>query len=235
MLPPLRDRKEDIPAISEAILVNINKKLRMPDNRSADGHARAISKLRLARKYSRAAECAGARGHHGGRRSDSPEASRDGAHGRGERTARERCRSRDAFPYAPAAGIAGDSYSRPPGLCHYGEEIEDAYINLVLQRRTNNGNKDKSRPTSSESASGLAQSPGSGDEKQSEQCHWLKSRICDFYGSGNVKIQMEPPAGAGSIQRWRPPWASTEFSCSWTTPARPLRRTSFSLQPGERF
>ena len=113
MLPPLRDRKDDIPAHLGSDPGQSQQKARMPDYRAASRYDREISELRLARQCSRAAECAGARGHHGGRRNDSSEASRDGAHGRGERAGAGRSESRRAGRRRTAG--RGRVHTRPPG------------------------------------------------------------------------------------------------------------------------
>ena len=66
MLPPLRDRKDDIPAISDAILVNLNKKHGCRDHRACMPVRSNDFRIMHGPAIFANSECAGARGHHGG-------------------------------------------------------------------------------------------------------------------------------------------------------------------------
>jgi DNA-binding NtrC family response regulator len=132
MLPPLRDRKDDIPAISEAILVNLNKK---HGCRIAGLHPTSIERFQdyawpgnvreLRNVLERAAIMAG-------------EGMILPKHLAMEPMAATVEPAQDAAQ-AETQTEAGDSIRVRPGATM--EEIEDAYINLVLRRTNNNKTK----------------------------------------------------------------------------------------------
>jgi DNA-binding NtrC family response regulator len=132
-LPPLRDRKEDIPAISEAILVNLNKK---HGCRITGLHAGTFERFQnyawpgnireLRNALERAAIMAG-------------EGLILPKHLAMETMAATDEEPRGAAETETPAEAAGDSIRVRPGATM--EEIEDAYINLVLQRTNNNKTK----------------------------------------------------------------------------------------------
>jgi DNA-binding NtrC family response regulator len=136
MLPPLRDRKDDIPAISEAILVNLNRK---HGCRIAGLHAGTLERLQnygwpgnvreLRNVLERSAIMAG-------------EGMILPKHLAMEPMAAPAEPSREVVETTvaqPAPVESGDSIRVRPGATM--EEIEDAYINLVLQRTNNNKTK----------------------------------------------------------------------------------------------
>jgi DNA-binding NtrC family response regulator len=135
MLPPLRDRKDDIPAISEAILTNINKKhgcritglhagaLERFQNYSWPGNVRELRNV-----LERAAIMAGEG------MIFSKHLAMDPASAPAE--------PQTPQPQAPVNATdayEGDSIRIRPGAKM--EEIEEAYINLVLQQTNNNKTK----------------------------------------------------------------------------------------------
>jgi DNA-binding NtrC family response regulator len=132
-LPPLRDRKDDIPAISEAILVNINKK---HGCRIAGLHAGTLERFQnyawpgnireLRNALERAAIMAGEGLILPKHLAMEPMAA-------SAEPAQE-----DAETDSPAAA-PGEFIRVRSGATM--EEIEDAYINLVLQRTNNNKTK----------------------------------------------------------------------------------------------
>lgn len=127
-LPPLRDRKEDIPAISEAILANVNKK---HGCRIAGVHATTLERLQtyawpgnireLRNVLERAAIMAG-------------EGMILPRHLAMDPTA-----APEPEPAAAPASEAGESLPVRPGASL--EEIEEAYINRILQQTNNNKTK----------------------------------------------------------------------------------------------
>jgi DNA-binding NtrC family response regulator len=133
MLPPLRDRKDDIPAISEAILVNLNKKhgcritglhagtLERFQSYAWPGNVRELRNV-LERAAIMASEGLILPKH----------------------LAMEPMTAAAEMPREEAEAVAqpepaGDSIRVRAGATM--EEIEDAYINLVLQRTNNNKTK----------------------------------------------------------------------------------------------
>jgi transcriptional regulator with PAS, ATPase and Fis domain len=128
MLPPLRDRKDDIPAVSEAILVNINKKhgcritglhpttLERFQNYSWPGNIRELRNV-----LERAAIMAG----------------------EGMILPKHLAMDPAAISTEPQQSAPetqeGESIPVPPGATM--EQIEEAYINMVLQRTNNNKTK----------------------------------------------------------------------------------------------
>jgi DNA-binding NtrC family response regulator len=132
MLPPLRDRKDDIPALSEAILATLNKKhgcritglhpgtLERFQNYAWPGNVRELRNV-----LERAAIMAG-------------EGMILPKHLAMEPMAAPAEPRQDAVESA-ADTEAGDSIRVRPGATM--EEIEDAYINLVLRRTNNNKTK----------------------------------------------------------------------------------------------
>jgi DNA-binding NtrC family response regulator len=129
MLPPLRDRKDDIPAVSEAILVNINKKhgcritglhpttLERFQNYSWPGNIRELRNV-----LERAAIMAG-------------EGMILPRHLAMDPAAISTEPQQIPTPETPE----GESIPVPPGATM--EQIEEAYINMVLQRTNNNKTK----------------------------------------------------------------------------------------------
>jgi len=138
LLPPLRDRKDDIPAISEAILVNLNRKhgcritglhaaaLERFQNYSWPGNVRELRNV-----LERAAIMCG-----------------EGLILPKYLAMEPMAASAEAAPVEAAEDAevetekqleAADSIRFRPGATM--EEIEDAYINLVLQRTNNNKTK----------------------------------------------------------------------------------------------
>jgi len=132
MLPPLRDRKEDIPALADAILMNLNKK---HGCRITGLHPGTIERFQsygwpgnvreLRNVLERAAIMAGEELILPKHLAMEPMAAASEA-------AREEVKQ-------DAKGEEGDSIRVRPGATM--EEIEDAYINLVLQRTNNNKTK----------------------------------------------------------------------------------------------
>jgi transcriptional regulator with PAS, ATPase and Fis domain len=133
MLPPLRDRKDDIPAISEAILVNLNKKhgcritglhaatLERFQNYAWPGNVRELRNV-----LERAAIMAS-------------EGLILPKHLAMEPMAAPAERPQDAAAETETETEAADSIRFRPGATM--EDIEDAYINLVLKRTNNNKTK----------------------------------------------------------------------------------------------
>ncbi len=136
MLPPLRDRKDDIPAISEAILVNLNKKhgcritglhattLERFQNYAWPGNIRELRNV-----LERAAIMAGEGFILPKHLAMEPMAASN--------EPQESVAETEAAP--STSQEVGDSIRVRPGATM--EEIEDAYINLVLQRTNNNKTK----------------------------------------------------------------------------------------------
>jgi DNA-binding NtrC family response regulator len=141
MLPPLRDRKDDIPAISEAILVHLNRKhgcritglhpstLERFQNYAWPGNVRELRNV-LERAAIMASEGMILPKH----LAMEPMAAQ----------AEQRQNAVEPPPVQPSADTltqaeTGDSIRVRPGATM--EEIEDAYINLVLQRTNNNKTK----------------------------------------------------------------------------------------------
>jgi DNA-binding NtrC family response regulator len=132
MLPPLRDRKEDIPAISEAILANLNKKhgcritglhpttLERFENYSWPGNIRELRNV-----LERAAIMAG-----------------EGMILPKQLAMEPMAAAIEPQQSAVETGTqtdAGESIRIRPGATM--EEIEDTYINLILKRTNNNKTK----------------------------------------------------------------------------------------------
>ncbi|HWF10655.1 MAG TPA: sigma-54 dependent transcriptional regulator [Bryobacteraceae bacterium] len=135
MLPPLRDRKEDIPLISEAILSNINKK---HGTRIAGLHASTLERFQNyswpgnIRELRNALERAAIMASEG---LILPKHLASDSIGM---MAESEPQARSGEP--PAADAEeGESIRVRPGATM--EEIEDAYINLILQRTNNNKTK----------------------------------------------------------------------------------------------
>ncbi|HEX4277651.1 MAG TPA: sigma-54 dependent transcriptional regulator [Bryobacteraceae bacterium] len=130
MLPPLRDRKEDIPAISEAILGNINKK---HGTRIAGLHTGTLERFQNyswpgnIRELRNALERAAIMASEGLILPKHLAIDSLGLTAEPEPL------------QAPAEAEEGDSIRVPPGATM--EQIEDAYINLILQRTNNNKTK----------------------------------------------------------------------------------------------
>ncbi len=132
MLPPLRDRKEDIPALADAILMNLNKK---HGCRITGLHPGTIERFQsygwpgnvreLRNVLERAAIMAGEEMILPKHLAMEPMAA-------ASEVAREEVKQ-------DAKSEEGDSIRVRPGATM--EEIEDAYINLVLQRTNNNKTK----------------------------------------------------------------------------------------------
>jgi DNA-binding NtrC family response regulator len=132
-LPPLRDRKDDIPAISEAILVNLNKK---HGCRITGLHAGALERFQnyawpgnireLRNALERAAIMAG-------------EGLILPKHLAMEPMASSAEPEQEAAEPESPAGAPGEFIRVRPGATM--EEIEDAYISLVLQKTNNNKTK----------------------------------------------------------------------------------------------
>jgi DNA-binding NtrC family response regulator len=134
-LPPLRDRKEDIPPISEAILSNINKK---HGTRIAGLHASTLERFQNyswpgnVRELRNALERAAIMASEGLILPKHLASDSIGMMAEPEPQARP--------GDAQAADVEqGESIRVPPGATM--EEIEDAYINLILQRTNNNKTK----------------------------------------------------------------------------------------------
>jgi DNA-binding NtrC family response regulator len=150
MLPPLRDRKDDIPAISEAILVNINKKhgCRITglhpgtlDRFMAYSWPGNIRELRnvLERAAIMAGEGAILPKHLAMDPMAIPaEPEHEREPQRKEAVATEKVEA-ERPAVAAGAEAAGDSIPVPPGATM--EEIEEAYIDLILKRTNNNKTK----------------------------------------------------------------------------------------------
>jgi DNA-binding NtrC family response regulator len=136
MLPPLRDRKDDIPALSEAILANLNKKhgcrisglhpgtIERFENYSWPGNIRELRNV-----LERAAIMAGEGMILPKYLAMEPMAA----------PAEPRQSTAEAVVESAAEIEQGESIRVRPGATM--EEIEDAYINLVLQRTNNNKTK----------------------------------------------------------------------------------------------
>jgi DNA-binding NtrC family response regulator len=141
MLPPLRDRKDDIPAISEAILVNINKKhgcritglhpstLERFQNYAWPGNIRELRNA-LERAAIMAGEGLILPKHlamdPGSVPTEQPVAQAPSSQGSSPQSAIESEETVDSIRVRPGATM---------------EEIEEMYINLVLQRTNNNKTK----------------------------------------------------------------------------------------------
>jgi DNA-binding NtrC family response regulator len=136
MLPPLRDRKDDIPALADAILVNLNKKhgcritgldpgtIERFQNYAWPGNVRELRNV-LERAAIMAGEGMILQRHLA---MEPMAAVSEPARGDARKDEREAAKEEE-----------GDSIRVRPGATM--EEIEDAYINLVLQRTNNNKTK----------------------------------------------------------------------------------------------
>jgi len=156
MLPPLRDRKDDIPAVSEAILVNINKK---HGCRITGLHAATVERFfayswpgnirELRNVLERAAIMTGEGlilpknlAMDTSSISAEPEAERELQRKEPVATERRETESRELERPRETAGASaetGESIPVPPGATM--EEIEEAYIDLILKRTNNNKTK----------------------------------------------------------------------------------------------
>jgi DNA-binding NtrC family response regulator len=148
-LPPLRDRKDDIAAISEAILVNINKKhgcritglhaatLERFMNYAWPGNIRELRNI-LERAAIMASEGMILPKHLAMDPLSSPEVELDVEPVKADAEKREIEKSVDKRRETVETGD-GDSIRIPPGATM--EQIEEAYIDLILQRTNNNKTK----------------------------------------------------------------------------------------------
>ena len=198
MLSPLRDRKEDIPALADAILANINKKhgLRItglhPDTiERFQDYAWPGNIRELRNVLERAAIVTG------------------------EGTILPRVLALDPVPAAaepprepavepaPIQAEAVDEIIRARKGATL-EEVEDAYIQLILQRMNNN--KTRAAEILGISVRTLHNRLGQLTKTAVGLAH-AAIAVCPK-AAGSVKVQVEPRPGMDSM-RMVPPWAST--------------------------
>ena len=207
MLAPLRDRKDDIPAISDAILVILNKKhgcritglhagtLEQFQNYAWPGNIRELRNV-----LERAAIMAGEGLILPKHLAMEPMAAQGDL--------RENAAVADDADDVPAAPAGRRRVHSRALRSHHGRDRGRLYQS---DPAPNKQQQDQSRRHTGHQCPDFTQSPRPADEKQSQHRHGLAHTSAGvFHSSGNVNVHTEPLPGADSILIV-PPWTSTIF------------------------
>ena len=135
-LPPLRERKEDIPAMAEALIADMNRKHDCKVTEISPEVLECLQRHQLAGQCARTAQRAGARGDSGGRRHHRGEEpagvpAKPAGHGAG-------CQRWRAAAPAPAVPVADDPDAVKFQIGTTVEEAEKGLILRTLEHTRNN-------------------------------------------------------------------------------------------------